>query len=133
MRKRYYLADIITINYGEGDEFATAASQYPVTAEAGFPVNPVTGRPLHNWALAAVTTNNHAQLVGDPRLDALPDRPLSDTVSSMDEAEKSGMMAAMQRRGMDTSSIAETDTYGDVLALIEAAVRAPFDENPFPV
>jgi len=134
MSKRYYLADIILVTNSEGEqEYTTALAKYPVISQAGFPVNPENGEPLRNWTLAQVESVDHAPLLADPRLDALPDFPLDGKVSSINTAAKNAMLAAMQRRGIDTASVTGTDGYREVIQLIGVAANATFNVNSFGV
>lgn len=133
MSKRYYLADIIMVNRGDGDEYMSAIAQYLVKSEGGFPVNLETGLPLRDWTLVIVDTDDHAALMSDPRIDALPDFPLDGKVSSINTAAKNAMLAAMQRRGIDTAGVTGTDGYRDVIRLIGMAAHNEFNENSFSV
>lgn len=133
MTKRYYLADIVGIDLGDGIEYRTAISDYPVKSEGGFPVNPETGLPLRDWTLVVVETDDHARLMADPRIDALPDFPLDGKVSSINTQAKNAMLAAMQRRSIDTASVTGTDGYREVINLIGVAAHTTFNVDSFSV
>lgn len=138
MSKRYYLADIIGTGEADVDEFRTAVADHtrnpanPLKYEGGFPVGE-TGLPVHSWTLVIVEAPDHTPLLNDPRIDALPDFPLDGKVSSINTVAKNAMLAAMIRRGIDTSSVAGTDGYREVIRLIGVAANATFDENAFGV
>ena len=133
MSKRYYLADIYTVDTGDGLENRTVIADYPVKSEGGFPVNMETGLPLRDWTLVIVDTDDHAPLMSDPRIDALPDFPLDGKVSSINTAAKNAMLAAMTRRGIDTAGVTGTDGYREVITLIGMAANNEFNVNSFAV
>lgn len=133
MLKRYYLADIIGDGSDEGGDFRAAVAEYPVKWSAPFPVNDTTGQPLRTWTLAIVEADDHAPLLADPRFDALPDYPLDGKVSSINTNAKNAMLAAMQRRGIDTASVTGTDGYREVIELIGMAANTTFNANSFSV
>ena len=133
MLKRYYLADIIGDGTDEGGDFRPAVADYPVKWAGPFPINDQTGHPLKNWTLVTVEADNHAPLLQDSRLDALPDWPLDGKVSGINTSTKNAMLAAMTRRGIDTSFVVGTDGYREVIRAIGIAANATFDENSFSV
>lgn len=133
MIKRYYLAEIIGDGSDDGGDFRPAVADHPVKWTGPFPINDDTGRPLKNWTLVTVEAANHAPLIQDSRLDALPDWPLDGKVSGINTATKNAMLAAMERRGIDTSFVVGTDGYREVIRTIGIAANATFDENAFSV
>jgi hypothetical protein len=124
MSKRHYLADIYTVDTGDGLENKTAIADYPVKYEGGFPVNMETGAPLRNWTLVVVDTDDHAPLLGDSRINALPNYPLDGKVSGINASAKNALLAAMERRGIDTTNVPGMDTYQEVISWIGAVANS---------
>lgn len=122
MSKRYYLADIIGDGTDEGGDFRAATSDYPVGTTGEMPANPTTGKPLNTWMLIEVFVGDVAVLAGDPRIDPLPDVPLSAPLAQIDPAQLSSMRVVLTRRGIGAGIVDTALAFGDVLAGI--ALRA---------
>lgn len=132
MSKRFYMADIIGDGTDE-DQFRPAVDAHAVNWAGSFPVNLENGHPLKSWTLVTVEAINHSPLLVDVRLDPLPDFPLDGKVSSINIVARNAMLAAMVRRGVDTSFVSGTDGYREVIRAIGIAANATFDENSFDV
>lgn len=122
MNKRFYLADIIGDGTDEGGDFRAATSDYPVGTTGEMPASPTTGKPLNAWMLIEVFAGDVSALEGDPRIDPLPDVPLSTPLVQVDPAVLGRMRAALTRRGIGAGIADTAQVFGDVLAGI--AVRA---------
>lgn len=132
MSKRYYISPIIGTG-SEEDPFRPKVADYGVSWAGSIPSNPNTGHPTSPWALVIVNAKNHAALLADGTIDALPDFPLDGKVSSVHTATKNAMINKMQARGIDTSFIAGTDGYREVIRGVGKILDPQFDENNFDV
>lgn len=136
MNPRYYLTDIVGTGEADVDEYRAALMDYGVSVQAGFPCDTETGAPLRDWTLAIVKADDHAPMIADARADVLPDYPLDGKVSGISSVAKAAMLAAMERRGIDTSEVDGTDAYREVIRAIGNAANATtaaFNENSFSV
>lgn len=132
MPKRYYISPIV----GDGTEFnpfRPKVADYGVAWAGSIPSDPVTGRPTSAWALVVVNAKNHAALLADGAIDALPDFPLDGKVRSVHTATKNNMVSKMKKRGIDTAFIAGTGGYREVIRGVGKLLDAQFDENNFDV
>lgn len=137
--KRYYLCDVI----GDGDPdveltpttgpFRPAVADYGVTWAGTIPSDPVTGHPVHSWALVVVESKDHSEIRKDARIDALPDFPMDGKVSAINAATRSQALAALSRRGIATGVFSNADGYRDVIRGIGRQLHAEFDENKLDV
>lgn len=130
--KRYYLSPIIGTG-AEDDPFRPKIADYGVRWVGSIPSDPTTGRPLFTFALALVAAANHASILADQAIDALPDFPLDGKVSAINTGTKNRMVAALQARGIYTAFIGNSDGYRDVIRGIGKALDPDFDENHFDV
>lgn len=132
MSKRYYISPII----GDGSEFnpfRPKVADYGVSWAGSIPSDPNTGQPLSTWALVVVNAKNHAALLADDAINALPDFPLDGKVSSVHTATKNNMIAKMKKRGINTAFIDSTDGYREVIRGVGKILDPQFDENNFDV
>jgi hypothetical protein len=74
-----------------------------------------TGRPIYADCLVLVAAQNHAQVRADTRITAMPDFALDGKMSAINTAVKNAMIANLQKRGFDTSTIGNADGYRDAL------------------
>lgn len=130
--KRYYLSPIIG-DGSESDSFRPKIADYGVSWVGVIPSDPVTGRPLHEFALVLVEAVNHAAILADTTIDALPDFPLDGKVSAINTATKNRMISTLERRGIDTSFVSNADGYRDMIRGIGKGLDLNFDENHFDV
>mgnify|MGYP001585652372 CR=1 FL=1 len=131
MAKRYYLSPVI----GDGSEdnpVRAKVKDYGVSQAPVIPSGP-DGMPLFNWCLVVVNTVNHAPLLADVAIDALPDVPLDLKVNSIHTSARQAMVSALTKRGIDTSIITQADGYRDVIRGIGQVLQANFNENNFDV
>lgn len=129
--KRYYISPII----GDGsidNPYRPKVADHGV-AWSGIIQTDVEGKPLHPWALIVVSANNHASLLADKNIDALPDFPLDGKVGSIKTSTKTKMKNVMAARGIATSIAENADGYRDVIRGIGRVLQADFDENSFDV
>ena len=132
MSKRYYISPIV----GDGTEFnpfRPKIADYGVAWAGSIPSDPKTGHPTSTWTLVLVNAKNHAALLADGAIDALPDFPLDGKVSSVHTATKKSMVNKMKARGINTSFIAGTGGYREVIRGVGKLLDAQFDENNFDV
>lgn len=125
MAKRYYVAEII----GDGsmdNPYRPAVEDYGV-AWAGAIETDVAGKPIHRDCLVLVSTDNHAQLRADSRIDAMPDFALDGKMSAINNVVKTAMINALRRRGIDVSGLTNTDGYREALQQIGMQRSAAFD------
>lgn len=139
MVKRYYICDIIGDGNGDAMPSPTTGSFRPAIADLGvswvgsIPSDPVTGHPLHKWALVLVNTDNHARLIATPGVDALPDFPLDGKVNAINNMTRSRMDNALSKRGINSAFISNSDGYRDVIRGLGRTLEPSFDENNFDV
>jgi|SRR5687768_844253 len=138
MAKRYYICDII----GDGSDgmmTPTTGPFRPAIADLGvawvgtIPSDPSTGRPLFNWTLVLVNTENHARLMGINGIDSLPDFPLDGKVSAINNVTKTNMINMLNRRGLSTDFVTGSDGYRDIIRELGKKLSAAFDENNFDI
>lgn len=130
--KRYYISPIVGTG-AEDDPYRPKVADYGVSWVGVIPSNPDTGRPVYPWCLVLVEAINHAALLADGAIDALPEFPLDGKVSAITRATKTRMSTALSKRGIDTSFIGSADGYRDVIRGIGRSLEASFDENGFDV
>ena len=130
--KRYYLSPIVGVGT-EADPYRPKIADYGVGWVGVIPSDPTTGKPLFSFALVLVEALNHAAILADTTIDALPDFPLDGKVSAVNTGTKNRMVADLQARGLDTSLIGNSDGYPDVIRGIGKALDPGFDENHFDV
>ncbi|HEU4753964.1 MAG TPA: hypothetical protein VFU47_12720 [Armatimonadota bacterium] len=134
MAKRYYLCPIVG-GTSWNDPYRPLLSGQPgVTGTVSVIENdPATGKPLFDWCLCLVASQNHALLRGLPGVDPLPDFPLDGKVSAINNATRSQMLTRLQARGLDTSFVQNADGYREVVRGIGRHLSPNFDENAFDV
>lgn len=134
--KRYYLAEIEQFEFESGSmAYRCRASAYPDLIFEGGEIytDPVTGIPTNKFALVLVKSRDHAKLVNDPKMAAMPDVSLDMKVSSIHTPTKNKMINDLKRLGIDTSFIQTTDGYREVIRGIGKINNPDFDENKFDV
>lgn len=130
--KRYYISPIV----GTGDEtdpYRPKVADHGVSWVGVIPSDPVTGKPISTWALVVVEAINHAALLADSAIDALPEFPLDGKVSAINTGTKNTMVSRLQARGIDTAFIGNSDGYRDVIRGIGVQLDPTFNENNFDV
>ena len=129
--KRFYLCDII----GDGTEdnpFRVAVANLNVAWVATIPSDPVTGRPLFDWAIVRVAAGNHSEII--KICDALPDFPMDGKVTGINLSTKAAMKSKVKARmGGNVAWIDNTDGYREVIRTIGKHLSPDFDENNFDV
>jgi len=131
MSRRYYLCDVI----GDGtfeNPYRSAAAAYGLSYVSDIPVDTM-GHPTSPWTLTLVNALNHAALLSDSRISALPDFPLDGKISAINNATKNAMIARMRARGIDTSFVDKSDGYRDVIRALGLTLNPNFNENNFDV
>lgn len=132
--KRHYIAPIIGSGT-DSDPYRPLVEDYGVPYSAIFPTHPEGhpdwGKPATDWALVIVGGNKHSEIMKDKRLDVLPDWSYDGRISGLSAAAKTGLLKAMQRRGIDTSIVQNQDDYRSVLRVIGQKLTPTFDENDF--
>ena len=130
MAKRYYLATVIVdVDPVEGGPRVRAKTAfYAISQSAVIPSGP-DGMPLFNWALVVVNGVNHAPLLADSQIDALPDVPLDVKVNAITTSVRQDMSAALARRGIAAAVITQADGYRDVIRGLGRVLQADFNEN----
>lgn len=134
--KRYYLAEIEQFEFEPGMiGYRCRASAYPdLIFEGGeIEADPVTGIPKHKFTLVLVKSRDHARVLSDPKMHALPDVALDVKVSSIHTPTKTAMINKLKSLGVDTSWINTTDGYREVIRGIGRINNPNFDENAFDV
>jgi hypothetical protein len=137
--KRYYLCDIYGDGNIDGENTPTTGPYRPAVADLGVAwVGSIPtgqdGRPLHDWALVLVASNDHAKLRGAKGIDPLPDFPMDGKVSAINQETKVAMKSAMTKRGLPASAIVDgKDGYREVVRTIGQALEPAFDENKFDI
>jgi hypothetical protein len=128
MSKRYYLAPVV----GDGTEhnpYRLAVVDYGVNHSAVIPTDPTTGAPLRAFGLAIVAAPDHAALLADGTIDALPlldlDAPLSDLSSAVRTAIRNRLAA----RGIDVTDIPNSAVFRLLVRRIGRFLDAQFDER----
>jgi len=134
--KRYYLAEIELVETVPGmPEYRSRASAYPDLIFEGGEIltDPLTGKPVHKFTLVLVKSRDHARIINDPKMHALPDVALDVKVSSIHTATKNNMVDTLKKLGVDTGFIQTTDGYREVILGIGRLNNPNFDENRFDV
>jgi hypothetical protein len=132
MSKRYYLCDVV----GDGtrdNPFRPAVANLGVNHVAVIPSDPATGRPLANWCLVMVSTNNHASVQALSGVDTLPDVSLDTQWNSVDKGKSDAAKVALTRRGIGLPSISPGDGYRVFLRGIGRQLQPDFVEDNFDV
>lgn len=123
--KRYYLCDVITRSDPDlGTVREPAVAAYPVNWSAVIS----DGK---DFALVIVAAKNHAPLLADSRIKALPDFPLDAKVQAMQSATKSAFRALLSSRGAPTAVLDNADGYRDAIRGVGRVLDGAFDENNF--
>lgn len=123
--KRYYICDVITRSDPDlGTVREPAVASYPVNWSAVI-------SDSKDYALVVVAAKNHAPLLADSRIRALPDFPLDAKVQAMQAATKSAMRGLLSARGVPTSVLDNADGYRDAIRGIGRVLDNAFDENNF--
>lgn len=118
---RYYIADILGTGEPDTDEFRLAVAEFPGTGwgwDHEVPLYPIAG----GWGLARVmvsTPAGYEAMEADPRIDPLPVLLPGDSLEGVATAR---VLAAMVRRGINTSALHNATTFGQLLANIRAQV-----------
>ncbi len=130
--KRYYISKII----GDGSDlnpYRTKVAGYGVNHVSVIENDPATGAPLHAFALCLVNAVNHAPLLIDPDIDALPDVGLDIKMSAVHTATKNALLSRLTARGFDTADFGTADGFRDVVKGIGLQLSPTFNENHFDV
>lgn len=130
--RRYYISTIIG-DGSEFDSFRPKIADYGVSWVGIIPSDPTTGQPLFPWTLVLVEAINHAAILADKAIDALPDFSLDGKVSAINTGTKNNMISALQARGIDTAFIGRSDGYRDVIRGIGKVLDPNFNTNQFDV
>lgn len=120
MQKRFYLSDVIGTGEPDVDEFRPAVAAYPVGWAAAS--NMADDPRILGWVLVEVNIGNVTPLASDPRIDVLPDVPLSTLLSAVNVGEVAAMRAALSRRGIGIPDVA---TFGEVITYIKLRAEIP--------
>jgi hypothetical protein len=126
---RYYLSDIT------GDGQTTETAYRPVIADLGvtlaevIPTDPNTGRPLHDWCLVLVQTDNHARVAALKGVDPLPDVSLDTQWNSVDRSRSDAAKAALTRRRVPAPAINPGDGYRNFIRGIGRMLVEDFHED----
>ncbi|NMC75390.1 MAG: hypothetical protein GYA56_13685 [Geobacteraceae bacterium] len=132
--KRYYLAEIERIEEDGETGYRCRASAYPgLLFEGGEILTDGNGVPVHRFTLVLVKEADHARLIGDPLMHPLPQVDLDVTISGIPAAAKNEMVSMLKSLGVDTSCIADTDGYREVIRELGRRNYPGFDENRFDV
>lgn len=130
MAKRYYLAQMIPHEPAPG----WPAEWRPATVRYGDPgvVQPPQQNPdgtfQREWALVIVDQIEHAPLLRDPDIYALPEFPLHAVLNSMGSGIRNGMNQALAARGF-TVNWSTSSTFADALQAIGLELEPAFDIN----
>ena len=124
MSKRYYLCDVL----GDGSE----DNQFrPAVDELGVNYSAVINEGRMQ-ALVIVDTTNHARLLADQRINAMPDFPLDGKINALRNESSAKMNNDATRRGY-SASWSNSAGYRDVLRSIGRELDLNFDEDNFGV
>lgn len=137
MSKRFYVSKI----RGDGSEenpFRPAVADHGVNWSGSIisdenEASPTYGKPLYADCLVIVATKDHGKLRNDPDIDPLPEFPLDGKVSSINTATKNAMIAALQKRGFNTSGVSNTDGFRELVQSIGRQRDPAFSIDNFDV
>jgi hypothetical protein len=126
---RYYLCDIIGDGQTTETAFRPAVADLGVTMAQVIPTDPVTGRPLFDWCLVLVQTDNHARVAALKGVDPLPDVSLDTQWNSVDKTRSDAARAALARRRVPAPAINPGDGYRHFIRGIGRQLVADFHED----
>jgi len=124
---RFYVCRMIARPSEEfGVEHAPAVARHRVSwAAAEIPVD-AEGRPARGWALVAVDAEDHAPLLADAALDALPEAGLDEAIPP---AARAALRARLEARGIDAAFLDSAGTLRAAVRGIGRLLQAGFDER----
>lgn len=126
---RYYIAPVIGTGATLEDAFRSKISDYGVPTAVIIPTGS-DGKPTSTWCLNVVNTKNHAPLLSDPEIFALPDVPLDIKLNAMAQAQQTRITNKMTELGIDTIHDGQT-AYREMLRKIGQKLAPTFNENNF--
>lgn len=116
--RRYYLARIVGSGT-QGDPYRAKAANYGVNHVASVPTDAITGAPLKGYALLLVDAADHAALLGDADLDALPNVALT---KALTKAQRDAIVQQASSRLGLTITLGSGATLGDAVTAIGQAL-----------
>lgn len=128
MSKRFYVSKVELIEGGDGLEARVAAAKYGAVVAQNINIGP-DGQPTSTWTLAIIDAENHTLADSDPDCILLPAFALDSKVSSMHFPTKTVMVNRLNEFGIDTSFVAGTDGFREIIRTLGRNGNAAFDEN----
>jgi hypothetical protein len=133
--KRWFLTDFAVV--GGSDPYWATKIQYGYSGlpfEFGMSqADPENGAPVLPWTLVLLAESAQSTVASDTDIPPLPLAGYSTLIGDLDSGEWSTFEAACSARSIDISSIASTDTFGDLVALIAAMLEPTFDLGDYPL
>lgn len=131
MARRYYISRVVG-DGTDGDPYRAKIADYGVAHVAIIASGP-DGHPSRPWALCLVNTTNHAPLVADSDLRAIPVSALDNTLGSLTPQQRQFLRDMVEELGLDTSEVTAQTTLRQLLRYIGRTLEGAFDENNFDV
>lgn len=132
MAKRYYLAPVVQRSRSGQTYNVLKVDDYHVNYVAEIPTG-ADGIPLFNWGIALVNAVNHAPLLADPEITALPDFPLDVVLNAMQSGVRNRMLNVLQAKGIDAQGLTSSVGFRDVIRAVGRHLNANFSEDNFDV
>lgn len=126
--KRYYISPVI----GDGSfenpyraemEDTVAANQGSMSVVIK---NNPDGTPAFPFALCIVSSGNHVPFESIAGTDRFPDITLDSTLSVLTPGQRSVVLNFLSNRGVDTSGLGPTSTFGEVIERIGGHIDGNF-------
>lgn len=138
--KRYYVCNIIGSGSSTFDAHRPAIADIvdPATFLKAFNYTDVfainaDGSLKFPWCLVIASGANQTLATGDPDIDQMPDYSLDVKISAMDVPTKAAILAKLAARGIDTTSLSNSDSYRALIQLLGQIHVPTFSADSFDV
>ena len=130
MSVRYYLSSYTTKVIGGQPSYLPKVATYPILAFSS--VGGDDPRATGAWALCVVEANDHTPLLADAEIAALPDSAFDARISSLSNAAKTQLAAALTKFALQQRvTYGNADAWRTVLRKLGALNLASFSEDNF--
>ena len=130
--KRYYLSPIVGTGTEE-DPYRPKIADYGVSWSCVISSDELTGQPKRPWCVAVVEAADHATLLADTTLDAIPNISLDTLVSSLSKTIRDKLKTRLDALGVDTRGLSIDDPIRLWVRAIGRHIEPAFHESRFGV
>lgn len=128
--RRYYLSPIIGTGT-EADPYRPKIADYGVSWSCVISSDELTGQPKHPWCVAVVDAADHATLLADTTLVAIPNISLDARVSSLSKTIRDKLKTKLDVLGVDTRGLSINDPIRLWVRAIGRHIEPDFHEIRF--